>query len=176
MQIVKANPSDIDTLFALSWKTFYEAFHHLNSKNNMKAYMDKAFDREKLLSELQNEDSEFFFAKEGNDILGYLKLNRKGAQTEFKDDVSLEVERIYIDREHQRNGMGTELLNKVKEIAISSGCTYIWLGVWEKNPEAIRFYERNGFDVFSSHEFVMGDEVQMDKLMICKVSNGQMRE
>ena len=169
MEIIKATPHDIDILHALSWKTFYEAFHHLNTEENMRAYMEKAFDRQRLLSELQNENSDFYFAKEGSDIVGYLKLNRKDAQNEFKDDISLEVERIYVDSDNQGNGLGTKLIEKVKEIAKQSGFTYVWLGVWEKNPAAIRFYERNGFDVFSSHEFQMGDEVQTDKLMICKV-------
>ena len=136
----------------------------------MSGYMDKAFTHDKLLSELQNENSEFYFAMEGDEIIGYFKINMKEAQTEFKGDTSLEIERIYISDGHQGKGYGTQLLNKVKEVAATSGVKYIWLGVWEKNPAAIRFYERNGFDVFSSHEFQMGDEVQMDKLMICKLS------
>ncbi len=169
MQIIKATPADIDTLFALSWRTFYDAFYHLNTESNMKAYMEKAFNQKKLLSELENENSDFFFAKEGDSIQGYLKLNRKDAQTEFKDDVSLEVERIYIDQCYQGCGVGTQLINHVIEIAKSSGFKYVWLGVWEKNPGAIRFYERHGFEIFSAHEFVMGDEIQFDKLMICKI-------
>jgi len=169
MEITKANIGDIDILVSLSRKTFYESFHHLNKPENMDAYMDKAFAFERLLSELRNENSEFYFLQNDKEIAGYLKINMKEAQTEFKGDSSLEIERIYISESYQSNGYGTDLLNKVKEIAATSGVKYIWLGVWEKNPAAIRFYERNGFNVFSEHEFQMGDEVQMDKLMICKL-------
>ncbi len=42
---------------------------------------------------------------------------------------------------------------------------YIWLGVWEKNTSAIRFYERKGFVKFGEHPFNMGDELQIDYLM-----------
>ena len=135
----------------------------------MSAYMDKAFTHDKLLSELNNKNSQFYFVKDADATIGYLKINLKDAQTEFKDDISMEVERIYIREGHQSNGYGTKLLDKVKEIALREGIKYVWLGVWEKNPAAIRFYERNGFDIFSSHEFQMGDEVQIDKLMICKL-------
>ena len=169
MEIIKTHADDIDVLLALSRKTFYESFNHLNTSENMEAYMNMAFTRQRLLSELNNENSEFYFAKDGEEIVGYLKLNKKDAQTEFKGDSSIEIERIYIDSNFQGKGYGTLFLDKVREIAISGGNTYIWLGVWEKNPDAIRFYERNGFDVFSSHEFQMGDEVQIDKLMICKI-------
>ncbi len=41
----------------------------------------------------------------------------------------------------------------------------IWLGVWEENPKAIRFYEKNGFVPFSRHIFKMGDEEQTDIMM-----------
>lgn len=169
MDILKVKPEEIDMLVQISWQTFFTSFNHLNTPENMSAYMDKAFTHDKLLSELQNENSQFYFVKEGNETIGYIKVNLKDAQTEFKDDISLEIERIYISEGNQSNGYGTMLLNKVKEIAATSGIKYIWLGVWEKNPAAIRFYERNGFDVFSSHEFQMGDEVQIDKLMICKL-------
>ena len=170
MDIKKATVSDIDDLVGISWKTFYEAFHHLNTKANMEAYMSKAFAKERLILELENENSAFFLFRNSADVIGYCKINRKDAQTEFKDDTSMEIERIYLDEEHQGLGLGTEMLNKIKMMALDEGVKYLWLGVWEKNPGAIRFYERNGFDVFSEHEFIMGDEVQMDKLMICKIN------
>ena len=169
MEIIRANIDDIDVLVSLSRKTFYDSFHHLNKPENMSAYMDKAFTAEKLTSELQNQNSQFYFLKENDEIIGYIKVNFRDAQNEFKGDTSMEIERIYISDGYQSNGYGTQLLASVKEIAAASGVNYIWLGVWEKNPAAIRFYERNGFGVFSSHEFQMGDEVQIDKLMICKL-------
>jgi ribosomal protein S18 acetylase RimI-like enzyme len=46
---------------------------------------------------------------------------------------------------------------------------YIWLGVWEKNDKAIRFYERFGFKRFGEHEFVLGNDRQTDWLMMLKL-------
>lgn len=136
----------------------------------MAAYLDKAFNEERLTEELGNPFSEFYFLKDDDKVTGYLKVNRKGAQSEFNDPDSLEIERIYIEEAYQGRGLGTMLLNKAKEIARESNITYLWLGVWEKNPRAIKMYERNGFKLFSDHEFVMGDEIQIDWLMMCRVS------
>ena len=169
MELVKATAADVDTLVELSWRTFYEAFNHLNTPENMAAYMNKAFTEEKLLAEINNDQTDFFLVRRENAIIGYMKLNRNGAQSEFHESDSMEIERIYIDGKHQGNGIGTQLLSKAKEIACQHGCKYLWLGVWENNPGAIRFYERNGFRVFSSHLFEMGDDMQTDKLMICRV-------
>ncbi len=70
-----------------------------------------------------------------------------------------------MDQVHQSNGIGARLLEKATERGLAMGLRYMWLGVWEKNPLAVRFYERNGFKIFSSHPFAMGDEVQTDMLM-----------
>jgi ribosomal protein S18 acetylase RimI-like enzyme len=43
--------------------------------------------------------------------------------------------------------------------------TYIWLGVWEHNPKAISFYEKNGFTVFGQKVFQMGEDQQRDFMM-----------
>ena len=42
---------------------------------------------------------------------------------------------------------------------------YIWLGVWEENPRATRFYQKNGFVAFGKHIFKLGDDEQTDILM-----------
>ncbi|MEO5905802.1 MAG: GNAT family N-acetyltransferase [Saprospiraceae bacterium] len=169
MEIVKATPDDVETLVKISLKTFYEAFHHLNTPENMDAYMGRAFTSEKLLSELQHPYTDFYFVKDHDEVIGYMKLNRKDAQSEFHEGDSMELERIYVDAGYQGTGLGTLLLHKVRETAIECGCNFIWLGVWEQNPNAIRFYRRNGFEIYSSHPFQMGDDVQTDMLMIARV-------
>lgn len=42
----------------------------------------------------------------------------------------------------------------------------VWLGVWEHNEPAKDFYAKLGFEQFSAHDFVMGDDRQTDLLMI----------
>jgi len=56
-------------------------------------------------------------------------------------------------------------MTKAVERAKDLNLQYIWLGVWEKNTDAKRFYERHGFVEFGNHEFKMGDDVQTDILM-----------
>ncbi|MGB4847367.1 MAG: GNAT family N-acetyltransferase [Saprospiraceae bacterium] len=165
MEIIKVNPSDVNTLLALSWKTFHEAFGHLNTPENMDYYMNKAFNADKLFSELLNPFSEFYFAIHDNTKVGYIKVNKCPAQSDIRDDQSLEIERIYIDSDFQGVGLGSKLLDSAKERAKELDLEYVWLGVWEKNTDAIRFYQRHGFEIFSSHPFVFGDEVQTDFLM-----------
>lgn len=78
---------------------------------------------------------------------------------------SLEIERIYIKKKFQKHGLGKYLLNKAMEIAMERNKKKIWLGVWEKNENAIAFYKKLGFVQTGAHSFYMGDERQMDFIM-----------
>jgi len=163
--IQKVRPSDVDQLLVLSRKTFYDAFAHLNNPDDFEAYTSKAFTREQLLSEIENPDSEFYFAVQDDVPVGYMKLNYRNAQAEFQDAGGVEISRIYIHADHQGKKIGNRLLDFTINKAIEDKLQYIWLGVWEHNLSAQRFYERNGFKTFSSHQFVVGNDVQTDFLM-----------
>ena len=157
--------SDVDALLSLSIKTFYDAFEHLNNPEDFEAYTSVAFTREKLLLEINNPDSAFYFAMIDDENVGYIKLNYASAQTEFKDNDAVEVERIYVLASQQGKQIGQQLINFAIAKAVEDGLKYIWLGVWEHNINAQRFYERSGFKAFSSHQFVLGKDVQTDILM-----------
>jgi ribosomal protein S18 acetylase RimI-like enzyme len=163
--IRKVSPSDVDTLLALSRKTFYDAFEHLNNPDDFEAYTSKAFTREQLLSEIESPDCAFYFAVIDNEPVGYIKLNYRDAQAEFQEPEAVELSRIYILASHQGKKIGNHLLDFAINKAIEDKMTYIWLGVWEHNHAAQRFYERNGFVKVGSHEFVVGKDVQTDYLM-----------
>ncbi|GAM12165.1 GNAT family N-acetyltransferase [Mesobacillus selenatarsenatis] len=165
IRITKCTLDDLLTLQEISYVTFDETFKEQNSPENMKAYLDKAFNLKQLKEELSNASSEFFFVYFNNKLAGYLKLNINEAQSEDMGSEALEVERIYIKSDFQKHGLGRYMLNKAVEIAKFHTKTKIWLGVWEKNENAIAFYKRMGFVEVGSHSFYMGDEEQIDIIM-----------
>ena len=131
----------------------------------MQKYLEESFSSDKLLGELNNPDSKFYFAKYNDEIVGYLKLNLGHSQTELNDNESLEIERIYVLKDFQGKKIGQKLYEKAVEVAKQNKVKYIWLGVWEKNQKAIDFYEKNGFVPFDKHIFVLGDDEQTDIMM-----------
>lgn len=163
--IRKAGTADLDILLLLIKTTFFTAFEHLNNPEDFKAYTDKAFAPEQILSELENSNSEFFFAMEDDELVGYIKLNCGQAQTDVKDLESMEVERIYVLQEYQSKQVGKFLMDFAEEKARSKALKYIWLAVWEHNHRAQNFYQRSGFERFDSHNFIVGTDVQTDILM-----------
>jgi len=158
-------PFETEELLSLSRKTFYDAFEHLNNKDDFEAYTVVAFTGQKLLSELNNPHSQFYFAIIDDEKVGYIKLNYSSAQTELQDDNAIEVERIYVLASHQGKKIGNQLLDFAIHKAKDEGKHFIWLGVWEHNEAAQRFYERHGFKAFGSHKFWVGKDEQTDILM-----------
>jgi len=161
----KCDLSDLDTLVRIGRSTFNDAFAKDNKPENIEAYIDKAFTSTNIERELLGRGSEFYFALNGKEVIGYFKINYAGSQTDLNDRGSLELERFYVLSKFRNKGYGKQILTKAIVMAQSRKLKYIWLGVWEKNTSAIRFYERNGFIKFDEHPFYMGDELQTDYLM-----------
>lgn len=107
----------------------------------------------------------FFIAWDEGSAIGYLKVNTAQAQTDMHEEDSLEIERIYVLNAYHGKKVGQLLYDKAVEIAVQLGKTSVWLGVWEENPRAIRFYEKNGFVAFGTHLFKLGDDEQTDIIM-----------
>ncbi|MDM5199832.1 GNAT family N-acetyltransferase [Fictibacillus enclensis] len=166
IKIKKCTQEDSRILQEISYETFDETFKHENSPENMIAYLEKAFNLRQLEKELSNRSSQFFFVYFKNEVAGYLKINTNDAQSEKMGDDSFEIERIYVKSKFQKQGLGKYLLNQAMEIATECGKKKIWLGVWEKNENAISFYKKLGFVQTGAHSFYMGDEEQTDFIMI----------
>lgn len=160
---------EAEALSDLSKKSFADAFIPENKERpqNVYDFIDVAYTPERLKLELTDSNSQFYFARDtqSSALLGYMKLNFGPAQTEIRDPDALEVERLYLTGNQVGKGTGQVLFDKAIEIAIAAGLKYVWLGVWEHNLKARKFYTRNGFTDFDSHIFTLGEDDQTDILM-----------
>jgi ribosomal protein S18 acetylase RimI-like enzyme len=171
IEIKKATLNDIDQLQKIGRQTFQETFSESNSEENMKSYLEEGFSSEKLTTELNDNNSEFYFASLDNEVIGYLKINFGASQTELKDSKALEIERIYVSKDFHGKSVGQLLYDKAIQMAKLKNVAYVWLGVWEENPRAISFYKKNGFVEFDKHIFKLGNDEQTDIMMKLKLTS-----
>ncbi len=156
---------NLDQLVRVSRKTFVDAFEKDNDPKDFRTYCDFAFDKNKLSKELKTPNTTFYFAYIDEQLAGYFKLNEDDAQTDIKSQESIELERIYVLEQFQGEQIGTKMLFKAIEIAFDKNKKHLWLGVWEKNTDAIRFYQKHGFLKFNTHPYYIGKDKQTDWLM-----------
>lgn len=167
--IIKVTTNDITSLQSIGKQTFYETFVAGNTEEDMQTYLNESFNTDKLIMEVQEQNSEFYFALLNNKPIGYLKLNFGEAQTELKDEIAIEIERIYVLKGFHGKQVGQILYNQALHVAKQANANYIWLGVWEKNLRAINFYKKNGFEEFDKHLFKLGKDEQIDIMMKLKL-------
>lgn len=165
IEIIQIGILDVVALQKIARQTFAETFTDYNSIENLNKYLNEKFSIEKLTAELSNPYSSFYFAQLQDDVIGFLKTNVKDAQTELHDLNAFEIERIYVLGAYHGKRVGQLLFEKALEEARKTTCSYVWLGVWENNHRAIKFYTKNGFVKFDTHIFKMGDEEQTDWMM-----------
>lgn len=156
---------DIEKIKHISEKTFYETFSNENTKEDMDNYIRENFSYEQLEHEIRNDYSKFYIVENNEEVVAYMKLNFDKAQTEAKHNNTLEVQRIYVLQEYKGKHIGKLLIQKAIKISKGSNFNYIWLGVWENNINAIKFYKKLGFKKFDTHIFKLGDDEQIDNLM-----------
>ena len=164
-----ADFADLASLLDVAQTSFVQAFTEGNKPENVQAYLSQAFTSVQLEKEWRNPASTFLLASLEGKLVGYTKVNLAAAQTDVQDPESLEVARLYTLEEVWGRGVGQFLLDAALAFAKEKGKTFVWLGVWEHNARAIRFYEKNGFKTFGSHPFPFGDEIQNDWLMRVEV-------
>lgn len=94
------------------------------------------------------QDEAIFVAKWQEGIVGYVTVaiqekNHYGMRYRKQ----IEIEAICVDENCQGKGIGTALLNYVKEFSKNQGCTDLYLTVNQENEKAIRVYESLGMKV-----------------------------
>ncbi|MCI3028235.1 GNAT family N-acetyltransferase [Desemzia sp. C1] len=161
---------DLQILQKVSVETFRDTFQDQNTEEDLYNYLEKAYNTEQLTSELLNQQSEFYFVFNGNDLAGYLKININEAQSETNGEEALEIERIYVLPEFKGKGLGKILIQQAVERAQFHQKTNIWLGVWEHNQAALAFYKKLGFVQTGAHSFFMGEDEQTDLILTKKLT------
>jgi ribosomal protein S18 acetylase RimI-like enzyme len=165
MEFYQVQKVDLLELQEISRQTFFDTFADVNTPADIQQYLDVNLSMEQLIKEWTNPFTTFYFVKQHDKVLAYLKINETDAQTEKRAEASLEIERIYVLLADQGKGIGQLLLDFSIQVTKDKGFNLIWLGVWEHNKKALQFYEKNGFNFFGKHSFFLGQDEQTDLLM-----------
>lgn len=165
LNIKMATNADAELIADMSRKTFYETFVSQNTKENMDKFMNESFTKEALMEEVGEPGNIFLLAYDEKEPAGYVRMRENNNPPELGNRNSIEIARIYAATNAIGKGVGKTLMQKCIEIAQEKKKDVLWLGVWEKNNRAIDFYIKWGFEKFSTHIFMLGDDPQTDWLM-----------
>jgi len=93
-------------------------------------------------------NEEIYIAKVDKEIVGYIIFNIKEKENpSMRYRKQLNIDAICVDEKYRGKGIGTKILENIKEIAKTRGCTDLYLTVNQENENAIKVYEKFGFKV-----------------------------
>jgi GNAT superfamily N-acetyltransferase len=165
-----ARPDDAALLTELGATTFAETFESANTPEDFSAYMATAFGEDLQRAELEDPDTTVFFAERDGEAVGYVMLREGRAPSFVAADDALQIVRLYARQSVLGRGVGAALMQRALAEAAGRGKDAVWLGVWDRNDRAIRFYESWGFHHSGSQPFLLGFDLQTDLVMVRRIA------
>ncbi|EFC36203.1 GCN5-related N-acetyltransferase [Naegleria gruberi] len=193
---------DVSLLTSVAKTLFYEAFHQDNTEENMRDYLEQAFNTTQQVKELTDpnvylsfiqvdydnaleeylkqkctperiefldSNMSFYESNQKKLVIAYSKLNYGSFEPclKYQNKETIELCRCYVLKEFHGTSIAHKLMQECLRVAreeFGGVCKSIWLGVWEHNLRAKRFYEKFKFEKVGEHVFVMGDDPQRDEV------------
>lgn len=165
-----ARPDDAALLTEIGASTFRETFESSNPPEDFAAYMAAAFGEPIQRAELQDAATSVIFAERDGDTMGYVMLRERRPPSIVELDDALEIARLYVRQRALGSGAGAALMKQALMEAAGRGKDAVWLGVWEHNDRAIRFYESWGFHRAGTQPFLLGTDLQTDLVMVRRIA------
>ena len=168
VRVRRASVDDAARLAEFGRQAFHDTFAADNRPEDMAAYLDATFGEPQQRAELLDARATYLVAEreaaDGADMVGYARIGA-GEPPEGIRAPAVEIRRFYARRDTIGQGVGAALMTACLDHARALGAQGVWLGVWERNARAIAFYERWGFVDVGSCTFVLGEDVQTDRIM-----------
>ena len=170
---IKIRPATIDDAVALSRvgaATFRETFEGENTPEDMLRYLANAFAPERQAEEIADPAGTVLLADHYADscdaqLVGYAHLVSGPAPEAVRGLAPLELKRLYVVRAWHGRGVAQALMDAAVDAARGRRASTLWLGVWERNPRAVAFYAKYGFERVGEHTFMLGADSQTDWLL-----------
>lgn len=174
--IRRAGLEDAGLLASLGARAFSETFAKDNTPEDLADYLRQSFSPEKQAEELAQPGSLIFILEIDGSPAGYTRLQDNSTDATLSESAEwnnlhqMELIRIYLLQAWTGHRLGDVLMHACIEQAQIHGVDVLWLGVWERNPRAIAFYKRWGFEIAGKHTFQLGQDSQTDFVMVRRVS------
>jgi len=165
IRIRRAEEDDALELSVLAERTFRAAFAESNTAENMQLHCASKYGHALQLAEIRESRRETWVAEADAGLVAYVQLRFDATSPMISGERPVEIQRFYVNASHHGAGLAHQLMAHVVARAEAAGSEVLWLGVWERNPKALAFYRKWGFDVVADHVFTVGNDPQRDLIM-----------
>ncbi len=138
--IRQAKKSDLEQLVLL-----FEELHnfHVNGKPDIFDSNKNPYNKKYVASLLKNKNNKIIICENCKSIIGFgsVRIFDKSYETQVK---CMCIDNLFVCCNYRGNGIGTNMFNTMKEIAVENNCQKIDLSVWSFDGSAKDFYRKQG--------------------------------
>lgn len=153
--IVRLTSDDAQLLSKIGGITLLESHGHSAPAHIMQEYVVKSFSTDACKAELEDEHNIFHAINHNNEPAGYSKIVFDYSHPTVPLQPVTKMERLYLLREFYHLKLGQELMHQAIDLSKAAGDKGMWLNVWKENERALRFYQKQGFEIVGESDFVL---------------------
>jgi ribosomal protein S18 acetylase RimI-like enzyme len=145
----RGSRDDVDRLKPL-WRALRDHHGTLPAMPPVRSLEDSWEHRKRqYLDWLSQDGYTLLFAERGRELIGYAVVSLgDGAATWDIGERTAEIETLSVLESERGNGVGRALTQAAADVATEAGARTVLVGVAHSNEDALRFYEREGFEPF----------------------------
>jgi diamine N-acetyltransferase len=162
--------ADASAVSVFARRVFEETFGPDNDPRDIAMYTERAFTTARQANELADPLRVYLIGEDDGALASYALLHVGASHVAVRGPRPMEIERFYVDSRWHGQGVAHAMMDAALEVAHAEHAETIWLGVWCENARAIRFYEKRGFRDVGSHTFLLGTDLQTDRVMARSLS------
>ena len=146
LQLKSISMDDQPELYALMRRIYPPAYIDY-WKDNGNWYVNDLYTPENVEKELSEENTDYYFVILDEKIIGILRIVYKVDMYNNPDENFVKLHRLYLDQTIQNRGVGKQLMLWLIEKVKQEGYPKMWLDAMEKQPQALHFYKKLGFEI-----------------------------
>ncbi|HMW16464.1 MAG TPA: GNAT family N-acetyltransferase [Accumulibacter sp.] len=153
---------DIDTLATLARRIWQATYSDIISQAQIDYMLAQRYAPQRLREELSASTIWWDQVRVDGRLAGFASCVWLAERREMK------LDKLYVDPDHQRQGLGERLLAAVTAHALAAGCHTLILAVNKRNTPAIAAYRRYGFVIREEVCIDIGGGFVMDDYVMAR--------
>ena len=144
----------VDAVSALARTVWQATYPALISQAQIDAMLADRYAPARVREQLDDPRHAWWVARQSHALVGFAHA--------MLDGTDCKLDKLYVHPAQQHRGIGAALVRAVEDWACRQQARHLWLQVNRGNTQAIRAYEKYGFQIVASRVFDTGNGFVMD--------------
>lgn len=164
LKIRKATREDVLNLSVLKKQVFISTYALNGINKDFSSHITKAFSENEILNNIEDPEKIVLLAEKHGFLIGCAEIGINSTCKETNNS-SPELMVLYVFEHVKGQGVGYSLITDSERIAKEMKFPGLWLTVYHKNNEAIKFYLRQSYRDIGKWDFEMEGKSYENRIM-----------